>query len=257
MSRRAHCRIAWRWLIQKRREILHSTISVVSGLSSNSATPCSRRGRCRSSICARRLDLVALGTVADIVPLEAENRILVHHGMREIAPTKIVRREPTDGRRGRSAADRGRAHRLPARPATECRWPPDDGGEIACVFSSRTDPGSHCTRSASWTRRIVNDKTSSVKSVASRGAQNCRGKSGRKDRRSCSASAVGIRACSASSRRGSRQNHHRPTIIIGFDEQGLGKGSGRSIDGLVAGRRASANAAICWKNLADMRWRLA
>src|SRR5262245_6096118 len=33
----------------------------------------------------RRLDLVALGTVADMVPLEAENRILVHHGMREIA----------------------------------------------------------------------------------------------------------------------------------------------------------------------------
>ncbi|MEO6970686.1 MAG: DHH family phosphoesterase, partial [Chthoniobacterales bacterium] len=32
-----------------------------------------------------RLDLVALGTVADIVPLEGENRILVHHGVQEIA----------------------------------------------------------------------------------------------------------------------------------------------------------------------------
>src|SRR5450432_4048465 len=38
----------------------------------------------------RRLDLVALGTVADIVPLEAENRILVHHGAREIARRRLL-----------------------------------------------------------------------------------------------------------------------------------------------------------------------
>ncbi|MBA3607568.1 MAG: DHH family phosphoesterase, partial [Chthoniobacterales bacterium] len=38
----------------------------------------------------RRLDLVALGTVADIVPLEAENRILVHHGTREIARRRLL-----------------------------------------------------------------------------------------------------------------------------------------------------------------------
>src|SRR5213078_2534062 len=34
------------------------------------------------------LDLVALGTVADIVPLEKENRILVQRGIREIARSK-------------------------------------------------------------------------------------------------------------------------------------------------------------------------
>jgi single-stranded-DNA-specific exonuclease len=28
------------------------------------------------------------------------------------------------------------------------------------------------------------------------------------------------------------KRHHRPTLVIGFDEQGLGKGSGRSIEGL-------------------------
>ena len=27
------------------------------------------------------------------------------------------------------------------------------------------------------------------------------------------------------------KNHHRPTIIVGFDENGIGKGSGRSIEG--------------------------
>ena len=38
----------------------------------------------------RRLDLVALGTVADIVPLEEENRILVNHGAREIARRQLL-----------------------------------------------------------------------------------------------------------------------------------------------------------------------
>ncbi len=38
----------------------------------------------------RRLDLVALGTVADIVPLEAENRILVYHGVREIGRRRLL-----------------------------------------------------------------------------------------------------------------------------------------------------------------------
>ncbi|MGC3989546.1 MAG: DHH family phosphoesterase [Chthoniobacteraceae bacterium] len=34
-----------------------------------------------------QLDLVALGTIADIVPLTGENRILVHHGLKQIAET--------------------------------------------------------------------------------------------------------------------------------------------------------------------------
>lgn len=33
------------------------------------------------------LDLVALGTVADLVPLRGENRILVHHGLKQMAQT--------------------------------------------------------------------------------------------------------------------------------------------------------------------------
>jgi single-stranded-DNA-specific exonuclease len=36
------------------------------------------------------LDLVALGTVADLVPLEGDNRVLVHHGLRRMSKTDHV-----------------------------------------------------------------------------------------------------------------------------------------------------------------------
>lgn len=36
------------------------------------------------------LDLVALGTVADLVPLQGENRILVHHGLRQMTKTENI-----------------------------------------------------------------------------------------------------------------------------------------------------------------------
>src|SRR5258708_15865057 len=36
------------------------------------------------------LDLVAIGTVADLVPLIAENRILVYHGLKQLETTKSI-----------------------------------------------------------------------------------------------------------------------------------------------------------------------
>ena len=73
------------------------------------------------------LDLVALGTVADVVPLDSNNRILVHQGLERIrsgrcrpgitALLRIAGRNPargTDRRhgfRGRPASERGRQNR--------------------------------------------------------------------------------------------------------------------------------------------------
>ena len=52
------------------------------------------------------------------------------------------------------------------------------------------------------------------------------------------------------------KSYHRPTIIIGFDDQSVGKGSGRSIPGLslITALGKSQN---CWKNMAATKWRLA
>jgi single-stranded-DNA-specific exonuclease len=36
----------------------------------------------------RHLDLVALGTVADVTPLQGENRVIVHHGLHELTHTR-------------------------------------------------------------------------------------------------------------------------------------------------------------------------
>lgn len=45
---------------------------------------CERRLGTRSAVAAGLLDLVALGTVADVVPLERNNRILIEQGLRRI-----------------------------------------------------------------------------------------------------------------------------------------------------------------------------
>ena len=51
------------------------------------AAAAARTGRCRAGCL---LDLVALGTVADLVPLDANNRVLVAQGLRRIRAGRCV-----------------------------------------------------------------------------------------------------------------------------------------------------------------------
>ena len=75
---------------------------------------------------ARWLDLVALGTVADVVPLDRNNRILVQQGLQRIRAGRCVpgiRALLEAG--GRNAGTRGGGgSRFRGRPAPECRRAP-------------------------------------------------------------------------------------------------------------------------------------
>ena len=69
------------------------------------------------------LDLVALGTVADVVPLKGLNRAFVAKGSPGAAPARECRADGADGRRAAGRAARALAPRLSARPAHQCGRP--------------------------------------------------------------------------------------------------------------------------------------
>ncbi|MGH8091906.1 MAG: single-stranded-DNA-specific exonuclease RecJ [Chthoniobacterales bacterium] len=178
----------------------------------------------------RRLDLVALGTVADIVPLKAENRILVHHGARELACRRLL---------GLSQLMDVAAVR-----------PPIVAEHIGFRLGPRLNAAGRLTTAEKALHLLLTTDSGEAAVLASeldaqnRDRQNV-------ERQICAAAEEQIAAKNLSDTRaivlGQRgwhpgvlgivasrlaKNHHRPTIIVGFDEQGLGKGSGRSIPGL-------------------------
>ena len=174
------------------------------------------------------LDLVALGTVADIVPLIGENRVLVQKGLEQMARTrwaglralmevagvaatltpsdvgfKLGPRLNASGRLGAAAAslellltdDPHRAHAL----ALELDGQNRDRQRVE--------------------KATVAEAEAQLQFDPARDAAIVVGAPGWHP---------GVLGIAAS--RICRQ-HHRPTFVIGFDENGLGKGSGRSIAG--------------------------
>ncbi len=178
----------------------------------------------------RRLDLVALGTVADIVPLESENRILVHHGSKEIAKGRL----PGLSRLLEVAGVR----------------PPIISEHIAFRLGPRLNAAGRLTNAEKALRLfLTNDLTEATALAAELDFQNRERQE--LERKICqaaeekiSAENLGDAPAIVLGERGwhpgvlgivaSRiaKSYHRPTIIVGFDDQLVGKGSGRSIAGL-------------------------
>jgi len=177
------------------------------------------------------LDLVALGTVADIVPLEKENRVLVQRGMQELGASK---------RPGVRKLMEVAAVRLPI--AAE---------GIGFRLGPRLNAaGRLATAEKALRLLLTNDEKEAEELAVLLDAHN-------RDRQ-----AVERKICEEAERAieenfepardaaivlGSRDWHpgvlgivasrfarkyHRPTILVAFDAAGLGKGSGRSIEGL-------------------------
>lgn len=178
-----------------------------------------------------QLDLVALGTVADIVPLEKENRTFVQRGMRELAASRRV------GLR-----------KLMEIAAVK---PPIGAEHIGFRLGPRLNAaGRLATAEKSLRLLLTTDEKEAQELAAFLDTQNRERQA--VERMICEQAEEKLKEAfdphrDAAIVLGSRDWHpgvlgivasrlarkyHRPTILVGFDPAGLGKGSGRSIEGL-------------------------
>lgn len=178
-----------------------------------------------------QLDLVALGTVADIVPLERENRILVHHGLRQI----------------------GQTSRLGLRKLMEVAGvhSPVRAEDVGFRLGPRLNAaGRLATAEKALRLFLTEDETEATELAALLDLQNRERQAVEKE--ICAAAEEKVASSFDPERDaaivvGARgwhpgvlgivasrlaRKYHRPTFVIGFEEDGLGKGSGRSIEGL-------------------------
>jgi len=177
------------------------------------------------------LDLVAVGTVADIVPLVGENRIFVRAGLKQLARSRwaglhallhvsgaVAPYDPSDigfkiGPRINAAGRLGSAAEALSLLLT------DDANEatrIAAQLDQQNRERQAVERDVTlqveeWVSAHFDPKQHTTIVAGQQGWHQ---------------GVVGIVASRISRR------WHRPTLIIGFDDTGAGKGSGRSIDGV-------------------------
>lgn len=178
-----------------------------------------------------KLDLVALGTVADIVPLCGENRILVQRGGIAIAQTSRI----------------GLRKLMQVAGVRPPILPEDIGYRLGPRLNAA---GRLSTAEKSLRLLLTHDEGEATMLAAELDQQNRERQEVEKqifdaaiekieDRLDVTRDAgivvgapgwhpgvLGIVASRIARR------YHRPTIVIGFDETGIGKGSGRSIEGL-------------------------
>jgi single-stranded-DNA-specific exonuclease len=178
-----------------------------------------------------KLDLVALGTVADIVPLCGENRILVQRGGIAIAQTSRI----------------GLRKLMEVAGVRPPILPEDIGYRLGPRLNAA---GRLSTAEKSLRLLLTHDEGEATMLAAELDQQNRERQEVEKqifdaaiekieDRLDVARDAgivvgapgwhpgvLGIVASRIARR------YHRPTIVIGFDETGIGKGSGRSIEGL-------------------------
>jgi single-stranded-DNA-specific exonuclease len=185
-----------------------------------------------SAAAERDLDLVALATVADVVPLIGENRSLVKRGLAEMRRTKRV------GLRALMEASKCDPSRL-------------DEGDLAFRLAPRINAAGRLYRADAGVELLLTDDETRAKQIAEElGRANAERRSTEREVDSAAETArrelpdelkeanglvvagegwhpgvVGIVASRMVER------HHRPVVVISLDGEGGGRGSGRSIPG--------------------------
>ncbi len=179
----------------------------------------------------KQLDLVALGTVADIVPLQDENRVLVQHGLRQLAQSS---------RPGLRALMQVAGVRAPI-----------SAEDIGFRLGPRLNAaGRLATAEKALKLLLTHDAAEAAELAAFLDAQNRERQT--VEREICAAAEEQVQLSFDAQRDAAivvaarewhpgvlgivasrlTRRYHRPTIVIGFDAEGIGKGSGRSIEGL-------------------------
>jgi single-stranded-DNA-specific exonuclease len=177
-----------------------------------------------------KLDLVALGTVADIVPLRGENRTLVHRGTIELSESfrpglkKLIQlsgvvcpvsAEDIGYRLGPRLNAAGRLST--AEKALRLLLTPDEteAAELAQVLDKQNRDRQEVEKQIF----LAAEEKLTKKFNPERDAAIVLGAP------DWHPGVLGIVASRFA------RKYHRPTIVIGFDPNGMGKGSGRSIEG--------------------------
>ena len=178
----------------------------------------------------QRLDLVALGTVADIVPLEAENRILVHHGTREIARRRlpgVSKLMDVSGVRPPIAAEHI-GFRLGPRLNAAGRLTTAVNALRLLVTGDISEAIALAAELDGQNRERQGVERQIVEAVEQRIADEnlAAGPAIVLGQRGWHPGVLGIVAARIA------RKYYRPAIIVGFDDGQIGKGSGRSIAGL-------------------------
>ena len=183
------------------------------------------------------LDLVALGTVADVVPLKGLNRAFVAKGLHRAAPARARRADRADGRRAARRSAGAVASRLPARPAHQCRRPhrPRRSRRRACC--SKHDP-IEAARIAAELDRLNRERQAIEQATLAQAEAEAMAALGLEEKGAVVVTAaegwhpgvVGLVAARLKERFG------RPAFAIALEPGGIGTGSGRSIAGVDLGR---------------------
>lgn len=177
------------------------------------------------------LDIVAIATVADIVPLVAENRLLTRHGLRIMAKGGNIGLQALNevtGLRSTPNASHVSFRIGPRLNAAGRMDSPSDALEL--LMTSDIQRAQHLAHRLEAHNRARQQEEEKIRAEATDMLENSF--SPANDRvivlgsRTWHPGVVGIVASLLMRR------YHKPTFIISLDSNGLGKGSGRSIPGI-------------------------
>lgn len=223
----------------------------------------------RGDEAVEHLDLVALATVADVVPLIGENRSLVRRGLAE------VRRAKRPGMRALLAAAKCEPERL-------------DEGDLSFRLAPRINAAGRLYRADAGVELFLTEDEGRAEAIAEElGRANSERRA--TEREVDAAAEAALRELSEDLREANGlvvagedwhpgvvgivasrmvERHHRPVVVISLDEDGSGRGSGRSIPGFdllgaleacrehlegFGGHRAAAGLQIRAENVAAFR----